>query len=107
MSKHTPGEWKWQWKTHGRVNGSNDILILKDNRIVAEIICPLDERAVIDANLIAAAPDMYDALINIAEYWSKSPEAAVDAIEHAIEVANEAIAKAEGTPERGGKSESQ
>ena len=48
--------------------------------------------------LISAAPDMYEALQNIAEYWNQdqNPGAMVDACWHAIETARAALAKARG-----------
>ena len=51
-----------------------------------------------DAQLMAAAPDMYEALQNIAEYWNQdqNPGAMVDACWHAIETAQAALAKARG-----------
>lgn len=51
-----------------------------------------------DARLIAAAPDLLEALQNIAEYWNQDQnEAAMaDACWHAIHTARAAIAKATG-----------
>ena len=51
-----------------------------------------------DGRLIAAAPDLLDALQNIAEYWNQDQnEAAMaDACWHAIHTARAAIAKATG-----------
>ena len=51
-----------------------------------------------DGRLIAAAPDLLEALQNIAEYWSQDQnEAAMaDACWHAIHTARAAIAKATG-----------
>ena len=51
-----------------------------------------------NARLIAAAPDLLEALQNIAEYWSQDQnEAAMaDACWHAIHTARTAIAKATG-----------
>ena len=51
-----------------------------------------------NAHLIAAAPDLLEALQNIAEYWNQDQnEAAMaDACWHAIHTASAAIAKATG-----------
>ena len=51
-----------------------------------------------NANLLAAAPDLLEALQNIAEYWNQDQnEAAMaDACWHAIHTARAAIAKATG-----------
>ncbi len=51
-----------------------------------------------DGRLIAAAPDLLEALQNIAEYWNQDQnEAAMaDACWHAIHTARAAIAKATG-----------
>ena len=47
--------------------------------------------------LLLASKDMYEALEHIIEYWNGGAgSAAVDAIEHAIETARQALAKAEG-----------
>ena len=51
-----------------------------------------------NARLMAAAPDLLEALQNIAEYWSQdqNEEAMADACWHAIHTARAAIAKATG-----------
>ena len=51
-----------------------------------------------NANLLAAAPDLFESLQNIAEYWNQDQnEAAMaDACWHAIHTARAAIAKATG-----------
>ena len=58
----------------------------------------INHRAVADAYLRAAAPDLLEALQNIAEYWNQDQnEAAMaDACWHAIHTARVAIAKATG-----------
>ena len=58
----------------------------------------INHRAVADAYLRAAAPDLLEALQNIAEYWNQDQnEAAMaDACWHAIHTARAAIAKATG-----------
>lgn len=51
-----------------------------------------------DARLIAAAPELLDALIHIEEYWNRDQNetAMADALWHIIETASAAIAKARG-----------
>lgn len=65
MSKHTPGTWKVG--NHGSV--VSDVIRDSDENVVAfyggEIICESIQN-VGDANLIAAAPDLFEALNEIA-----------------------------------------
>ena len=59
---------------------------------------PKAQELAANARLIAAAPDLLEALQNIAEYWNQDQnEAAMaDACWHAIHTARAAIAKAAG-----------
>lgn len=50
-------------------------------------------RVVGNMRLIAAAPEMYEALVHIVKYWDGVSESAVDAIKDAVETAEEALDK--------------
>ncbi len=89
--KHTPGPWKAYKRAEPVGFAEYEIHYSDDGECVAEVV-----HGEADAHLIAAAPDMYEALVSICEYWNGGPDSAVDAIEHAMVVANEALAKAEG-----------
>lgn len=76
-SNHTPGPWTVKQRD----------LIVHDGKLVAEV------QAYIDADLIAAAPDMYRALDIARAYVSQQPNA-----EDVLREIEAAIAKVEGTP---------
>jgi hypothetical protein len=88
MSAHTPGPWSIDWNV-GRI----DIFRSCVGTLIASIrrsgSAELDETAKANARLIAAAPDMLEALKRI-----KATGVFVGAI--AQEMMDEAIAKAEG-----------
>ena len=100
MSKHTPSPWEKADGTDGvtrgirgwhgpeRVNVINWNGISRATSVTGQA----------NARLIAAAPDLLEALQNIAEYWNQDQnEAAMaDACWHAIHTARAAIAKATG-----------
>lgn len=105
--KYTPGPWKSVVLRDGaRIEadgssiawiGPDDTRECADGRIV-EV---MTKRAVANANLIAAAPDLLAALRAIAESSGRydDPEHDADPIEHALvmrDIALGAIAKAEG-----------
>lgn len=86
MTKHTPGPWKTV------VNHNGDIMICdKKNFVVGEIADVFPEHVDGNANLIAAAPDLLEALkgcIDDPDYCAKRPLVTAKA--------RAAIAKAEG-----------
>ena len=123
MSKHTPGPLsvsfgtKWPFEIL-IINESGGVVYReslpchssKDKNLEEALNClnfkaseqeeyaAINHRAVADAYLRAAAPDLLEALQNIAEYWNQDQnEAAMaDACWHAIHTARAAIAKATG-----------
>jgi len=72
MRKYTPSPWEWQWKP-GRLGGM-DIMIYKDNRIIAEILNPSQGAELYDAHLIAAAPEMFEVLETIENDAGQVPD---------------------------------
>ena len=105
--KHTPGPWKLI--VDDKAYFGDELKIVTDNRHIATVN-PATNEGPANAQLIASAPDlleenarlkeinreMVEALEHIAEYWNGGSESAVDAIEHAIETAQEILSKAEG-----------
>ena len=100
MSKHTPGPWEKVYDTAGITRGIR-------GRHGPEIVNVINWNGIsrstsvtgqANANLIAAAPDLLEALQNISEYWNQDQnEAAMaDACWHAIHTASAAVAKATG-----------
>ena len=100
MSKHTPSPWEKVYDTAGITRGIR-------GRHGPEIVNVINWNGIsrstsvtgqANANLIVAAPDLLEALQNIAEYWNQDQnEAAMaDACWHAIHTASAAIAKATG-----------
>ena len=87
MRNITPTPWRIGAIESGRVAIDGD-----NGEEVTGFVSPEDGR------LIAAAPDLLEALQNIAEYWNQDQnEAAMaDACWHAIHTASAAIAKATG-----------
>ena len=100
MSKHTPGTWA--------VVGNRTKYV--EARLISGLIQEVaacgptmadegyGQQQEANARLIAAAPDLLEALQNIADYWNQDQnEAAMaDACWHAIHTARAAIAKATG-----------
>lgn len=99
MSKHTPGP----WHVADMIGKEEDET---DFRLCFHAIKAGDEFVsstwagphIANARLIAAAPELLDALIHIEEYWNRDQNdtAMSDALWHIIDVAQEAIAKARG-----------
>ena len=92
MSKHTPGPWILKGLT---VYNSNEIEICESNDFVR---ANADNTSEIEANarLIAAAPDMMDALKDCLAYMLDDQSSDVTGAK-ALDSINAAIAKAEGT----------
>jgi hypothetical protein len=89
-TKFTKGEWILN-------NNSCTIIFENDCSRDGEIdIIAHCEEAIANAKLVAAAPDMYNALEHIIEYWNRdrNDEAMHDALWHIIETAEKALEKA-------------
>lgn len=110
MAKHTKGNWKVDdsieyeisivspWSAEVR---PGDTPTFGDYR--GAIICKMDynsgvptkKQALANARLIAAAPDMFEALKSIIDYWNNSQKGSMnDHIEHSLKLAEAAIKKA-------------
>ena len=88
---HTGGPWPMRESaTHVTVTNARGDAVFHDDKRIPGVMA--------DARLIAAAPDLLEALQNIAEYWNQDQnEAAMaDACWHAIHTARAAIARATG-----------
>ena len=107
IAKFTPGPWKAFWSgTYYDIRvseeeGGEDIwtysphfAIVIQNSLYRHTSGLEKQEA--NAHLIAAAPAMYEALERIAEYWNGGSDSAVGAIETVMEIAEAALAKAEG-----------
>ena len=99
MTRFTPGP----WKTAERAKGSNQGIVIRsvnhdDGGSIAISLGYQSEECLANARLIAASPDLLDALISIKEYWSRdrNDQAMHDACWHAVETAAAAIAKVRG-----------
>lgn len=90
-TKFTPGPW-----TVARIhsNGNWLSMIVGDCKPIAEVNCDCLEAS--DAHLIAAAPDLYEALEEIVENAVVYYEGSMDIYSEAIENARNAMAKARG-----------
>ena len=96
MNKHTPGPW---------VRSGNNIKSRTDNCVVIRLPAQTDrvgdeppeqiERWDADARLIAAAPDLLEALEEIVKEYCENPDNG-RTLRWAIDGAKEAIAKAKG-----------
>jgi len=113
MSGHTPGPWSYVPSTehHGPYVTSDYGSTVCDcytmshpgemstrNGGRSKPVHFMHEMADANARLIAAAPEMLEALQHIAEYWNRDQNetAMADALWHIIETAEALIAKAEG-----------
>lgn len=92
--KHTPGPWSIQFRPSREHPPGEDLVIVKDGRVLAEIVFPTDSRVIRDALLMQAAPDMLEALERIASW--KDIDQPPNHIEEARGIARAAIAKAKG-----------
>lgn len=96
MSKHTPGPWF--------VNGHEHYTKYVEARIGGGLLQEVaacgptekQEQQEANARLIAAAPELLEALQHIEEYWNRdsNEQAMTDALWHIIETAQATIAKA-------------
>jgi len=89
---------KGEWKSHkGWVSwDEGDIQLIKDSKGVSNIaFIPSGEHCIANANLIAAAPDLYEALKDAREIFTQYD--ATNGVVSGISLKlNEALAKAEG-----------
>lgn len=100
MTKFTPGPWEWDWDTGWLVHPDEHdedagtiILELLDKYILIQ-----DAVGKADARLIAAAPDMFEALEEFVEAWDKSLQ---------LEKTDVALTKARAALELAGGSDEQ
>jgi len=91
MSKHTPGPW-----SVGR-NFSDDCFVVTDEKCEIEIYCEHESQRKAKANaaLIAAAPDLLEALQNLIACCS-FPTSGNDAFQTAVDSARTVLVKATG-----------
>lgn len=90
MNAPTPGPW-----THAdRFDGEARRVLRSDGSAVA-IVCP-HEQAEADARLIAAAPDLYEAMTGAMQYLDETLGPCDDDCECLLHSFHAAIAKAEG-----------
>lgn len=94
MSKHTPGPWKFYDDSN---NGkTNRIEIVAIGKTVARIYHSVPEEDLPNARLIAAAPDLLDALKLMVEQFTKGSGHSTLKDSEARIKAHAAIAKATG-----------
>lgn len=90
MSKHTPGPWTVsELDARGEVSEYH-IFIEPNVAVIERKVAGHDQHDMADAHLIAAAPDLYAALLNFVEFpqpWTESER---------IEIARAAIKAAKG-----------
>lgn len=93
--KHTPGPWVAR-KTGGAGWPEQRGFAIYFNEAQEQVVDFVYEEA--DARLIAAAPELLEALEHIREYWNRdhNDQAMSDALWRIIDTADEAIAKAKG-----------
>lgn len=94
--KYTPGPWEYE-----EIRGADMSMVYAMNGVIAGIPNELEEDEMAiqngNANLIAAAPDMREALDAFESWWRlPASERTIEAIEPAMRLCLNAIAKAEG-----------
>ncbi|HEJ4644000.1 TPA: hypothetical protein ACWMI6_005978 [Pseudomonas aeruginosa] len=108
MSKHTPGPWVLDTipTSVGICHRIGPFPPRRPDDVKVRHAClyadypsasnPADEELEANARLIAAAPELLEALQHIEEYWNRdsNEQAMTDALWHIIETAQAAIAKA-------------
>ena len=97
MSGFTNGPWELCEKGDYDDFGGQSMVVIGDDKRIAAVHAS-GKTGEANARLIAAAPDLYDALEHIFEYWNRdhNEEAMGDALWHIIETAEAALAKARG-----------
>lgn len=103
MSKFTPGLWETEYDNHGNGSYSEWLNILAPNKTIAQVGCcrKMTEEDKANAYLIAAAPELYEAIeavISFLEYGIRPAVAdplAGEVGDEADEL-KKALAKAEG-----------
>lgn len=85
MSKHTPGPWKVEGSIYEHMHSEIVSAMPGSERGIAQVW--KHENAMADARLIAAAPELLEAVREIAKQWPDSS---------AAKTARAAISKAEG-----------
>ena len=94
--KHTPGTWIAKRMRNGETNGDFDIDSVSGH-FIAESIGGMDiEEEEANAHLIAAAPELLDALKQIERLSREADSNLVDVRAMLGDIARDAIAKAEG-----------
>lgn len=92
MSAHTPGPWKLEGWSAGDSRGWSVTIPGQQARID---VTEWSEESEANANLLAVAPVMYEALLEIAHGLAGPDE---DFVQFIDRIARAAIAKAEGKP---------
>ena len=102
-TKHTPGPWSVYDQRHLFTNHEGSARLIAGDIWIACVhgshVGPQSkEEADANISLIAAAPEMLEALESIAQFWNRdqNEKAMTGACWHAIETAEAAIAKAKG-----------
>ena len=98
MSKHTPGPWMASQNEVISVASTAERVVITVNVVECETGAPIPEQAIIDARLIAAAPDLLAALktcVFVVETLAHLRGMEAELLPHA-EFARAAIAKATG-----------
>ena len=98
MSKHTSGQWTWNGNNDNGVNSKNEFLIVTENTCIAKIphmgsskiVTTTTGEAEANAKLIAAAPELLEALETLSKWVILNS----DAIPSELIYAKVAIAKA-------------
>lgn len=92
-TKHTPGPWAYHHDEHDGFDGPS---VQSEFGIIVHMPTPEDAEGVMNAHLIAAAPELLEALKLCVEAWDCDGEPSACGYEHAVDRARQAIAKAEG-----------
>jgi len=102
MSNYTKGEWKTDQRGNTGIGiysilpdgeESEEIALVDD---ISDDLFPNDDQTEVNAHLIAAAPDMYEALKSVVEYENELSYANPSALSLVLKRAKEALGKIEG-----------